>query len=293
MLSLERIQTFVKVVEANSYVAVAVQMNLSRAAISKQISSLEKEIGMKLLERTTRRLSLTEDGVLYYAQCKRLLEVANELEELVSIMQKEPSGTLNLFCNRYFSEHIILPYLGEFLDNYPKIRINLRLEERFPDFIKENVDLLVGVSMDGPPEVIRRRISKTRYIYCASPLYLNRFGVPQNLLDLGQHRYITHSMRQPDHILTFGDQQVVLNPYLRVNDAWSMLRLALDGIGIVKLHDYIVKESLQAGNLVEILDPFSQEEYAIFIYYMQNRYLTPKIRYFIDFLLKKLKMVSI
>jgi len=289
MQSLERIQTFVKVVEANSYAAVAEQVNKSRAAISKQISSLEQELGIKLIERTTRRLSLTEDGALYYAQCKRLLEITHEMEGLVSSMRKEPTGTLHLCCGRYFGEQLVVPHLGEFLEAYPKVRINLRLEERIPDFVKENIDLLIGVSMPGPSESVRRKISKTRYVFCASPSYLERYGTPQKVSDLSYHRYITHSMRQPDNILTLGDQQVTLDPYLRINDAWSMLTCAQNGLGIVKLHDYMVRESLQTGKLIEILHPYSQEEYPIFVYYMQNRYLSPKIRHFIDFLLTKLK----
>lgn len=286
--SFERILTFVKVVEANSYVAVANEMNLSRAAISKQIAALEEEIGMKLIERTTRRLSLTADGALYYAQCKRLLEVADEMSEMVSTMRKEPTGTLNLFCARYFGEQFVVPYLGEFLEAYSKVKVNLRLEERIPNFEKENVDILIGVSMPGPFDSIRRKISQTRYIYCASPSYLEHFGTPQKLTDLVHHRYITHSMRMPDNVLIFGNQQVTLDPYLRINDAWAMLTCALNGLGIIKVHDYIVKESLQMGKLVEVLAPYSQEEYPIYLYYMQNRYLSPKIRHFIDFLLEKL-----
>lgn len=290
MHSLERIQTFVKVAEANSYVAVARQLHLSKAAISKQISSLEQELGIKLLERTTRRLSLTEAGSLYYAHCKRLLEMINEMDGLISTMRKEPSGTLKLFCARYFGEQVIVPNLREFMETYPQVKVNLWLEERMPDLVKEEVDLLIGVSMPGPPEAIRRTIGKTRYIFCASPSYLERFGTPEKPLDLIHHRYITHAMRQPDHVLRFSDLQVNVDPYLRINDAWAMLKCALDGLGIVKMHDYMVKESLQSGQLIELLEPYSREEYALYLYYMPNRYLSPKIRHFIDFFLAKLKI---
>jgi DNA-binding transcriptional LysR family regulator len=286
--SLERIQTFVKVVETNSFVGVAQRMNLSRAAISKQISFLEQELGIKLIERSTRRLKLTEAGALYYEKSKQLLELIDEMDEFVTSIRKEPAGTLKLFCARYFGEHVVVPHLGEFMEANPKVKINLWLEERIPDLVKEEVDILIGVSMPGPPEAIRRTIAKTRYIFCASPGYLQRFGIPQKPIDLIHHRYITHAMRQPDDVLVFGDLELNLDPYLRINDAWAMLKCALNGVGIVKLHDYIVEESLQAGNLIEILQPFSQEEYAIFIYYMQNRYLSPKIRHFIDFLLNRL-----
>ncbi len=288
MQSLERIQTFVKVVEAGSYVAVAHQLHLSKAAISKQISLLEQELGIKLMERTTRRLHLTEGGSLYYAYCKRLLELVHEMEGLISTMRQEPIGTLKLFCSRYFGEQAIIPHLKEFMEAYPQVKVDLWLEERMPDLVKEEVDLLIGVSMQGPPEAIRRTISKTRYIFCASPDYLERFGIPQKPIDLMHHRYITHAMRRPNDVLEFGDLQLHLAPYLRINDAWSMLKCALNGMGIVKMHDYIVKESLESGQLIEILHAYSLKKYDIFLYYMPNRYLSPKIRHFIDFLLDKL-----
>lgn len=288
--SLDRIRTFIKVVENNSYVAVANQIHLSRAAISKQIAALEQEIGIKLIERTTRRLSLTTEGTLYYEQCKRLLEIIADMEELTFSMRKEPTGHLNIFCARYFGEKFIVPYLGEFLEVYPKVKINLRLEERIPDFVKENVDLLIGVSMAGPPDSIRRKITQTRYICCASPSYLKQFGTPQKLMDLVHHRYLTHSMRQPDNVLTFDKEQITLDPHLRINDAQALLISALNGVGIIRLHDYMVKDSLESGKLIEILPSYNQEEYAIYVYYMQSRYISPKIRHFIDFLLEKMEI---
>lgn len=214
----------------------------------------------------------------------RLVE---EMDELAATMRKEPSGTLNLFCSHFFGEHVIVPNLGEFLEVYPKVHINLRLEERIPHLSKEEIDIVIGTSIPGPPEAIQRTISKTRYVFCASPGYLKTFGTPVKPADLIHHRYITHSMRVPDNVLEFGDLQVHLDPYLRINEGKSMLTCALNGLGIVKLHDYMVKESLQSGQLIEILHAYSQEEYPIFLYYMQNRYLSPKIRHFIDFLLKK------
>ncbi len=132
--SLERIKIFVNVIEANCYTAVAQQMKLSKAAISKQISSLEQELGVKLINRTTRRLKLTEGGLLYYPQCKRLLEFVGEMDALVSNMRKEPIGTLRLFCARYFGEHLIVPHLGEFMVNLSQIKGQFALRRTGPQF---------------------------------------------------------------------------------------------------------------------------------------------------------------
>lgn len=288
MPSIERLQTFVRVVEANSYVAVADQMKLSRAAISKQISTLEEELGIKLIERTTRRLSLTEAGEHYYKQSKEILNKLDEMENLALTMRKEPIGTLNLFCSRYFGERYVVPYLGEFIEAYPKIKLNIQLGERIPDAAKEEIDIVIGMSISGPPDVIQRTISKTRYALCASPTYLQTFGIPQKPIELVEHRYLTHSMRTPDHLLSFGDESHIhLDPFMRLNDATALLMCALQGIGIVNLHYYMVQQALKEGTLVEVLKPYSQKIYPIYLYHLQNRYLTPKIRHFIDFLLTK------
>ncbi|CUI16150.1 putative transcriptional regulator [Candidatus Protochlamydia naegleriophila] len=288
MPSIERLQTFVKVVEANSFVAVADQMKLSRAAISKQMSALEEEVGIKLIERTTRRLRLTETGEHYYKQSKEILNKLDEMENLALTLRKEPIGTLTLFCSRYFGEQYVVPHLGEFIQAYPKIKLNVQLGERIPDAAKEEIDIVIGMSISGPPEVIQRTISKTRYVLCASPTYLQQFGIPQKPLDLIEHRYLTHSMRTPDHLLTFGEEMHIhLDPFLRLNDAASLFTCALQGIGIVKLHYYMVEQALKEGTLVEVLKPYNQEIYPIYLYHLQNRYLTPKIRHFIDFLLTK------
>ncbi len=294
MPSIERLQTFVKVVEANSYVAVANQMKLSRAAISKQISTLEEEVGIKLLERTTRRLHLTEAGEHYYNQSKEILNKLDEIENLALSMRKEPIGTLNLFCSRYFGEQYVVPHLGEFIQAYPKIKLNIQLGERIPDAAKEEIDIVMGMSISGPPEAIQRTISKTRYAFCASPQYLRQFGTPHKPIDLVKHRYLTHSMRVPDYLLTFSEEAPIhLDPFLRLNDGTALLMCALQGIGIVKLHYYMVKQALEEKRLVEVLKPYSQDVYPIYLYHLHNRYLPPKIRHFIDFLLTKVDSLLI
>ena len=289
-MNLEKIMTFIKVVEANSYMAAADQMKISKAAVSKQISTLEDSLGIKLIQRTTRRLALTEAGELYYQECKRLISLIGEMNELVSTMQAEPTGELRILSNRYFAERYILPSLNEFMALYPKVKINLELAERIPDFDKEKIDLVVGTSISGPPDSIQRTIGKTRYVFCASPSYLKIYGTPKKPMDLTHHRYITHTMRKPDYILNFENNlQIHVDPILRLNDVVSMRQCAIEGIGIIKLHDYMTTEAIKKGELIEILSEFSRTEYPLYLYYAQNRYLTPKIRYFIDFLMTKLE----
>ncbi|WP_068468715.1 LysR family transcriptional regulator [Candidatus Protochlamydia phocaeensis] len=288
MPSLDRLSLFVKVVEANSFIAVADQLNLSRAAISKQIALLEQELGVKLMERTTRRLRLTEAGELYYARCKHLFQVMEEMQAMMSTLRKEPTGTLRVICARYFGEKYVIPHLGEFLAAYPRLKVDLELAERVPNLSKEEIDLVLGMSIPGPLEAVQRTISQTRYAICASPAYFEQFGIPKKPMDLVGHRYLTHSMRQPDDVLEFAENlQIHIDPFLRLNDANALLTCALDGLGIVKLHYYMVKEALKEQKLVEVLTQYSQRIYPIYVCYIQNRYLLPKIRHFIDFMLAK------
>ncbi len=166
----------------------------------------------------------------------------------------------------------------------PQLRINLELAERFPDLDEEGIDLIFGMSMDAPLSLVRKRVADTRYIYCCSPSYLKQYGTPEVPSDINKHRYITHSMRKPDNILVFkGNKEIQVKPVLCLNDSRAMCDCAIAGMGIVKLHDYIVEDAIQSGDLVEILSGFQDTAQPVYLYYQQSRYLQPKIRKFVDF----------
>lgn len=284
MSKLERLAAFIAVVEANGFAAAARRLQLSTAAVSRQVTGLEAELGTQLLKRTTRQIALTEIGARYYQHCKQTLSALQAAEEIILNSQTEAVGTLRLTSNRYFAMHYLIPRLTAFMAENPKLKIHFELAERFPDLAQENIDVLVGVSLEGPPELVRKQIATTRYVMCASPRYLEQFGIPQTPEDLTQHRYITHSMRNPDHVVTFKNNQAIyLEPYLRLNDSVAMAQCAMQGMGIVKLHDYIVEADIQAGRLIEVLRDHQDPLIPIYLYYQQNRYLQPKIRRFIDF----------
>jgi DNA-binding transcriptional LysR family regulator len=284
MSKLEQIATFIAVVEANSFAAAARKRGVSAAAISRQLANLESSLGVHLLQRTTRQLLLTDIGKQYYQQCKNTLRALNEAEDLIADSHKEATGILHVISNRYFASNHLLPRLPEFMAANPKLRVHFELAERFPDLAKENIDILFGVSIEGPAELVRKRVATTRYKFCASPAYLKKYGIPKTPADLTKHRYITHSIRKPNNILTFtNDIQIQLEPVLLLNDASAMCECAIQGMGIVKLHDYMVNTALQKGQLVEVLTAFREPEISIYLYYQQSRYLQPKIRKFIDF----------
>ncbi|HAZ7572965.1 LysR family transcriptional regulator [Legionella sp. PATHC032] len=287
MSKFDQITYFIAVVEEHGFAAAARKFGVSTAAVSRQIARLEAELKAELLVRTTRKLSLTEIGARYYQQCKKALLELNEADIAIANSHNEAVGILNVTSSRYFAMRFILPYLPEFMDLNRKLQIKIELAERFPDLAQESVDVLFGVSMEGPPELVRKRVSTTRYVLCASPDYLAKNGIPKIPSDLAKHRYITHSMRNPDNLITFkGGEQIYVEPVLWLNDSRALCECAILGIGIIKLHEYIVAEALQDGRLIEILPEFRESNLSVYLYYQASRYLQPKIRRFIDFFTK-------
>lgn len=293
MPAFSQLEIFILTSELGSLAAVARKLGISSAAISKQLTKLEEEVGVQLLERTTRRIELTEIGKNYCLQCRRILEELEAASALISQVKAEPTGLLKIVTGRHFGSTYIVPYLKEFLQIYPKITLDLELAERIPDLNLEGVDVLIGMSISAFGDTIQKRIATTSYSFCASPCYIKECGIPETPQDLSNHRYITHSMRKPDNELFFRNKQsMTIVPYLRVNDVETMLNLALDGLGIVMLHHYVVKEHLEKGTLKELLSDYNPIEIPLYVAYPQRRYISSKTRYFIDFIVEKIKMNS-
>lgn len=284
MNKFECISTFITVIEENGFARAARVLKMSTAAVSRQISTLENHLGVSLLKRTTRKISLTEQGQLYFIECKQTLAALANAEALLASSREEARGQLSILSSPHFAEKYLLPQLETFMQNHPLLTIKLDLSERFPDFDKENIDIAFGISMEGPSELVRRQVASTRYVLCASPSYIKKNGAPKTPKELSKHRYITHMMRQPDDMITLvGNHPIFLQPVLWLNDTHAMCEAAILGLGIVRLHDYVVNDALAKGALLEMLPEFHQETVPIYLYYQKSRFLQPKIRKCIDF----------
>lgn len=289
MPDLSSLQIFILTSELGSLVAVGRKLGISSAAISKQLTKLEEELGVQLLIRTTRKIELTDIGINYYSQCQRIWEEVEEAAALIAQVKIIPHGQLKVVSARHFATAYITPYVAEFLTLYPQIELNLELAERIPDLNLEAIDVMIGMSIPAIGDAIQRKIATTSYCYCASPSYLKNFGIPMQPNDLKKHRYITHSMRKPDNELLFHHHEpTTVKPYIRVNDAQTMKQFALDGLGIVKVHQDIVRQSLEEGSLIEILTAYKEKEIPIYVAYPQRRFVSSKTRCFIDFILEKI-----
>jgi DNA-binding transcriptional LysR family regulator len=284
MSKFERIETLIAVIEENGFAAAARKKGVSTAAVSKQITLLENELATQLLYRTTRQISLTEAGEAYYQQCKIALAELQEAENAIAKSKKQVTGRLNIMTNRYFALTYLLPKLAKFKQLHPQLDLNFQLDERFPNLEKEGIDILFGVSVEGSDELVRRKVASTRYVLCASPAYLKKYGTPKHPKDLHEHQYITHTMRKPNNVVSFKDgKEIHVKPSLWLNDSYMMLECALRNMGIVNLHDYMVFDKIKEGKLVEVLRELQEPQKNIYLYYQQSRYLQPKIRSFIDF----------
>lgn len=283
MNTLGLIQTFCKVAQYRSFTAVAKQLAISAAAVSKQISLLEADLGATLLERTTRKVSLTAVGEAYYREAQGILQALEQAKTVVMASQAEPIGTLRIKSSRFFAENIILPRMPDFTHQYPQIIVDMQIAEEVPHLLAEELDVVYGMSMQVASNSIQKKITTTRYVFVASPKYLERHGYPKKPADLQKHAYLTHSMREPNNSWTFASQETIhLNPILYLNDAAALCESACRGLGIVALHHYQVAKCLEEGTLIELFPENKQLIIPVYLFYHPARFLQPKLRVWIE-----------
>ncbi|KTC87604.1 MULTISPECIES: LysR family transcriptional regulator [Legionella] len=283
MNTIALIQTFCKVVQCRSFTGAAKQLAISPAAVSKQVSLLESELGVSLLERTTRKVLLTSVGQVYYQEVQTVLQALEQANSVVSASQTEPHGLLRVKSSRYFAETIILPRLPAFSARYPQINLDLQIAEQVPHLLDEGLDVVFGMSISVASNSIQKKITTTRYVFCASPEYLERFGTPEKPSDLQDHHYLTHSMRNPNDQWIFpSGETVYLNPRLYLNDAEALCDSACRGLGITALHHYQAAEALKTGKLVEVLSKYRMPIIPVYLFYHPARFIQPKLRVWIE-----------
>ncbi len=282
-LTLAHFEVFLAVAEAKSFTGGAKKLGNSKASVSQAIRLLESSLHLPLFIRSTRRVSLTDEGELLYVQCQRLKYELDIARELVKDFNTSPTGTLRISCNPYFAESRLLKILKQYTELFPKVNIEVLAEERMPNMQKEQIDIVFGINWPAPEDVVARKIGTTRYVLCASPDYIQKFGMPKDIKSLESHDYIPHSGRSHDNVVASLKHKVSLNfsPQLKTNHAYFMKKCALQGFGIVQLHDYMVKDELNHGSLVEILPEQMDEQVSLFVYYNKFRFVQPKIKQFI------------
>lgn len=289
MSRLDEMAVFAEVVEAEGFSAAARALGMSKSAVSKQISRLEDRLGVRLLNRTTRQLSLTEAGTTFYEASRRVLDEALAAETAVSSLAEAPRGLLKLNAPMSFGFLHLARVIPEFHERHPQIVIDAVMNDRFVDLVEEGYDVairIIGGMTDS--SLIARRLAPSRAILCASPGYLARHGEPQRPEELGDHACLIYSNLDRRHEWRFsgpqGPVRVKVKGPFQANNGDALCSAALAGMGIAALPSFIVGEHLLAGRLRPVLCGFPLGAQGIYAVYPHNRNLSAKVRAFVDFL---------
>jgi DNA-binding transcriptional LysR family regulator len=284
-------QLFVRVVDSGSYTAAADQMEISRALASKLVQALEDQLGVRLLHRTTRKLSLTEAGERYYQRVSEILGSLNEAEALAAEFQADPRGRLRVSAPMSFAIHHLGAAVAEFQQRHPRIELELTLNDRQVDLVEEGFDMAVRIAKLADSSLVARRIAPCRMLLVASPDYLRRAGEPQHPQELVAHNYLSYTLaaRRDEIVLVSGAERetVNLNGSLRVNNGDVIASAAAAGLGFCISPSFLVWQRLQRGELVQLLPQWQIPEIAVHAVYPAGRTLPAKTRSFIDYLVER------
>lgn len=282
---------FVRVVECGSFSAAARQSNTSASALSRQVAQLEAALGLRLLERTTRRLRLSEAGAEVFERCREMLAAAQAAVAVGERLMSHPRGPVRLSVPKAFGKYLVAPLLADFLARYPEVDVSLDLSDRSPDPIAEPFDLVVCITDQPPPHLAGRPLCEVRQLLCASPDYLARHGTPQHPQELVRHACLYLDERPDDRRWHFSDgiEQCVVTVQGRLASNHSEVRLngALNHLGIACLPSFTAAAALAEGRLAQVLANWrytGSYQGTAWVLYPPNRHLPPKLRVLIDFL---------
>lgn len=283
-------QAFVAVVDTGSFVNAAEALQLSKPAMSRYLGDLESRLGVRLLHRTTRKLSLTEEGAVFYARCQELLAGLNEAEAEITSRSGEASGKIKINVPLSFGIVHLAPLWGEFQSRHPRVMLDITLNDRVIDLVEEGYDLAIRIAQLPSSSLISRKLSTTRAVLCASPDYLRQAGVPQHPSELIQHRILAYSQLSTGDEWTFvgpeGPVTVKTRPVLHTNSGDTCRVAALQGHGLIMQPSFLVGEDLRSGALIEVLPQFRGTEFGIYALYPTRKFVSPKVRHMIDYLLE-------
>jgi len=293
---LKRIGVFTRVVEAKSFSEAARQLGVAKSAVSKQVALLEKEVGVRLLNRTTRSISLTEAGEIFYRHCSDIVTRTHEALDELRQYQNQPTGTLRVSSPISFGTAHLVPVIKELRSLYPHLKIELLLEDRIINMVEEGVDLAIRIGWLPDSNLIAKKLCESPMVLFASPEYLAKYGTPKQPNDLLDHQWISLSLLKSPLRWRFeknGKSQVVqVSSPIKSNSVDAVTSLALAGQGISALTKYTVESHFQSGALTQVLPDYLLEPVGIFAVYPHREHVPPKVRAFMDFLSRRCQQAS-
>lgn len=287
---IQAMQIFMRVAEAGSFVRAAETLSLPSSTVTSSIKGLEKYLQARLLNRTTRRVSLTPEGVQYLGQCREILALIEHTEASLTESVKRPQGRLRVDMPGGIAQFIVMPNIKDFYRRYPDIYLMLGVSDRQVDLVQEGVDCVVRTGELNNSTLVARPLGRFRWITCASPDYLNEYGIPETPAQLQQHRaihYFSGSTRRANELhFVRGNEtlSVPVNGNAAVNETGLYIKMCLEGGGLAQLAESIVSEHLQKGALVEVLADWRPPSVPVTLLYPHQRFLSPTVRAFADWI---------
>lgn len=274
-------QTYVRVVETGSFSAVARERTTSQPRISKQIAALESQLGVRLLRRSTRKLSMTEEGERLYGEARRILQEVGEVESRLK-GGNQPQGILRIACPPVFASLKLLPLAASFMHQYPQITLEFSVHNRFVDLVEDGIDVAIRVGEVANTDLHAKRIGTARRICVAAPRYLKERGEPKTPADLRSHSCILYTLLATGLTWPFEEMPVKVTGRARGNSPEVVTTMATGGMGIAMAPDYLFTDALAAGELRQILKNSPVPELPIHALYLARRYVPMRIRLFVD-----------
>jgi DNA-binding transcriptional LysR family regulator len=297
MDTLTSMRVFTTVVATGSFTGASDRLDMSRAMVSKYVINLEEHLGTRLLNRTTRHLSLTESGSAYYESCLQIISDVHEAEQAAGQLTSIPLGNLKITMPFAFGLHRLGPILADYVRLYSKVKLELSCNDRYVDLIDEGFDMAIRIGNLPESRLIARKLGVASSIICASPAYLKQYGTPKKLEDLNNHSCLGYTYINNGNEWRFKNGEIEkvihITGAIKANNG-DMLRLtALNGAGLILQPLFIVEDDLKAGHLVQVLSQYSSSDFGIYAVYPSKKHLSAKVRTFVDFLVDRLSTVAV
>ncbi len=290
---MDELEVFVMVVAEQGFSAAATRLETTTAAVSRRIKALEQRLGVRLLQRTTRRMQLTEAGELYYREVRRLLNDLHAVEQQLDDVTRQPTGELRIVAPMSFGQRRLAPVLVRFAVEHPKVRVTLKLEDRETDIVAEAFDVAVRIAYPADSSYVARPIGTVPRCLCASPDYLARRGTPQVPQDLLRHDCLHYNVISEREEWTFngtsGEETLAIRGVFCSNNGDVLAEAAIQGLGVTLLPEFIVSEALADRRLVRILEGYERAPLTLFALYPSRHFVPAKTRLFVDYMIENFR----
>lgn len=285
--------SFVKVVELSSFSKAASALGMTKSAVSKQVQALEDSLKVRLLNRTTRTVRLTDEGELFYQQARQIVDAANEAQRQVKNLNEQPSGSLKVNAPQSFGTLHLAPAMAEFAAKYPEINLEVEFTDKFINILEEGVDVAIRIASLTDSSLIARKLGRAQIVFCASPAYLEKYGTPQHPDELINHRFLEYSyIDRPSELryrLANGETgMTTINGVMKANSAFMLREALLKGVAMGIFPTFIIHDAIKSGQVVQVLkDVTIEPERSIYALFPHNRHMSAKVRLFIDFIAER------